>query len=142
MVVLNIGENNKMCEPASRNKEIDNATYLVSMYHKLSGQSWRFIPYVSDFTADYNARFDTFYINIDYSTPQSLTGNTTSGSTNVHLIEGDYWISIYEQYSTTNLDPTKSFNKVVETFGYVVPPTETNPTYSGDNYEYKVYEND
>ena len=142
MVVLNIGENNKMCEPASRNKELFNPTYLISMYHKLSGQSWRFIPYVSDFTEDYLARFDTFYINIDYSTPQSLTGNTTSGSTNVHLIEGDYWISIYEQYSTTNLDPTKAFNKVVETFGYVVPPTETNPTYSGDNYEYKVYEND
>ena len=142
MVVLNIGENNKMCEPASRNKELFNPTYLISMYHKLSGQSWRFIPYVSDFTEDYLARFDTFYINIDYSIPQSLTGNTTSGSTNVHLIEGDYWISIYEQYSTTNLDPTKAFNKVVETFGYVVPPTETNPTYSGDNYEYKVYEND
>lgn len=142
MVVLNIGENNKMCEPASRNKELSNPTYLVSFYHKLSGQNWRVIPYVNNYTTDYAARFDTFYIDIDYSRPQSLTGNTTSGSTNVHLIEGDYWISIYEQYSATNTDPTKTFNRVIETFGYVVPPTETNPTYSGDNYSYTVYEND
>lgn len=140
MIVLNIGENNEVFEPASRNKELNNPTYLFSFYHKLSGQTWRVIPYVGDWTNDYTSRFDTFRIKIDYDTPQSLSGNTTSGSTNVHLIEGDYWISIYEQISTTNLDPSKSFNKVIETFGYVVPETTTNPTYEGDNYEYKIYE--
>lgn len=142
MVVLNIGENNNMLECASRNKELHNPTYLVSFYHKLSGRRWRVIPYVEDYTADYTSRFDTFKIKIDYNSPESLTGNTTSSSTNVHLIEGDYWVNIYEQFSTTNLDPSKSYNKVIETFGYVVPTTETNTTYSGDTYTYKVYEND
>ena len=142
MIVLNIGENNRVLESASRNKELNNPTYLFSFYLKLSGQKWRVIPYVDDYTADYTARFDTFYIDIDYTRPESLTGNTTSGSTNVHLIEGDYWVSIYEQVSTTNTDPTKSFNKVIETFGYVVPTPETKTTYEGDIYEYKVYEDD
>lgn len=142
MIVLNINQNNKVCEPVSRNKELSNATYLFSFYHKLSGKSWSFIPYISTNPYDYFQRFDTFYINIDHTIPESLTGNTTSGSTNVHLIEGDYWISIYEQYSTTNLDPTKSFNRIVETFGYVNPVTQTEQTYSGDNYIYKIYEDD
>jgi len=140
MIVLNIGENNLVYEPASRNKELSNPTYLFSFFHKLSGQSWKVIPYVSNWVESYPSRFDIFSIKIDYNLPQSLTGNTTSGSTNVHLIEGDYWVSIYEQHSTTNLDPSKSFNKVIESFGYVVPLTETNPTYEGDNYEYKIYE--
>jgi hypothetical protein len=140
MIVLNIGENNKVLESASRNKELGNPTYLFSFYHKLSGKTWRVIPYVSDYTEDFTARFDTFYINIDYDLAQSLSGNNTDTSTNVHLIEGDYWVSIYEQYSTTNLDPSKSFNRIIETFGYVVPPTETNPTYEGNNYNYKIYE--
>ena len=140
MIVLNISEINKVSEPASRNKELSNPTYLFSFYHKLSGQTWRVIPYVDTWTNDYTSRFDTFRIGINYDIPQSLTGNTGMTDTNVHLIEGDYWISIYEQKSTTNLDPTKAFNKVIETFGYVVPQTTTNPTYEGNNYEYKIYE--
>lgn len=140
MIVLNIGENNFIYEPASRNKELSSPTYLFSFYHKLSGQTWRVIPYVADWTADYPSRFDIFNIGISYETPQSLIGNTGKTDTNIHLIEGDYWVSIYEQKSTTNLDPSKSFNKVIETFGYVVPQTTTNPTYEGDNYEYKIYE--
>ena len=140
MIVLNIGELNIVSESASRNKELSNPTYLFSFYHKLSGQTWRAIPHVGDWTNDYLSRFDTFYISIDYDRSQSLTGNTEPTDCNIHLIEGDYWISIYEQKSTTNLDPTKSFNKVIETFGYVVPQTTTNPTYDGDNYEYKIYE--
>ena len=140
MIVLNIGENNVVYEPASRNKELSNPTYLFSFTHKLSGQVWRVIPYIGDWTNDYTSRFDTFNIGISYEIPESLSGNTGKTDTNIHLIEGDYWVSIYEQKSTTNLDPSKSFNKVIETFGYVVPLTTTNPTYQGDNYEYKIYE--
>lgn len=142
MIVLEIGQLNNVSEICSRNSELDSPVYLWSFYHKLSSQTWRVIPYQTPWAESYKSMFDTFNIGIYYDSPQSLTGNTNPNDTNVHLIEGDYWISIYEQKSTTNLDPTKSFNKVVETFGYVVPTNTTNPTYGSTIYEYKVYEND
>lgn len=142
MIVLETGKNNLVSEICSRSSELHNPIYLFSFYHKLSNRSWKVIPYKQPWTQNYSSMFDTFNIKIDYSTPESLINNTGSTDTNVHLLEGDYWISIYEQVSPINLDPNKSFNKVVETFGYVVPTNTTTTTYEGDIYEYTIYDND
>ena len=42
MVYVNQGEYNEPAVVCSRNKTLPNPTYLWSMYHKLSGQVWRF----------------------------------------------------------------------------------------------------
>lgn len=140
MLYLRQNVNNEMFLTCSRNKTLNNPTYLFNMYHKQSGRSWSFIPYVKPSSVNYNPRYDTFYLNIDDSIPQSLTGNTTSGSTNVHLIKGDYWLTILEQVSTTNLDLMKSYDVVLEQFTRVVFDPNDEPTYGDNIYEYKIYE--
>jgi len=121
---------------------LNDPNYLFSFYHKLSKETYRFIPYRKTSGSTYKERFDTFYVNIDFDSPQSLVGNTTSGMTNVHLIEGDYWISVYEQISDSNLDPSRSFDRVIETYGRVEFLDDANTFYPDEDFEYKVYNRD
>jgi hypothetical protein len=65
------------------------------MKHKLSGQIWRFVPYQLPPTLT-NPSYDLFSVKIDYDNVEVLTGATTTGQTNVHLIEGEYWLKVYE----------------------------------------------
>lgn len=142
MIILTSNTNNELYISASRYKTLNDPTYLFAFYHKQSANTYYVIPHKKPSTETYRERFDTFYINIDSSIPESLTGNTTSGSTNVHLIEGDYWLSIYEQFSTSNLNPLYSYDRCVEEYARVNVITTDTPTYSNDNYKYKIYNKD
>jgi len=144
MVYLNQGSVNQSAFVASRNKQLGgNVTYLFSMLHKLSGQRWRFIPYRVPPSVNYSPSYDLFCINIDDSIPQSLTGNTTCGKCNVHLIPGEYYVKIYEQLSSDNLDPQYSYDVVNETLVNVVGTNKNIPTsYSGDSDVFIVYNAD
>lgn len=144
MIYLNQGELNQAAVVASRNKQLGGSvTYLWSMMHKLTGQKWRFIPFRVPQTVDYSPSYDLFCITIDDTIPQSLTGNTVCGDCNVHLIPGEYYIKIYEQLSTTNLDPALSYDVVNETIVNVVGTNKNIPTsYSGNSDVFIVYNED
>ena len=144
MIYLNQGEENQAAVVASRNKQLGgNVTYLWSMMHKLTGQKWRFIPFRVPPTVNYSPSYDLFCIKIDDTLPQSLTGNTVCGDCNVHLIPGEYYIKIYEQLSTTNLDPALSYDVVNETIVNVVGTNKNIPTsYSGNSDVFIVYNED
>lgn len=98
----------------SRNKSLTGSvTYLWTVRHKLSQQSWRFIPYRDPVNLGYEPSKDLFYISIDDSTAEVLIGS--SGTTaNVHLIPGEYYLKVYEQLSPTNLIPSQSYDVVYE----------------------------
>lgn len=141
MIYLNQGQLNQAAAVASRNKQlVGNVTYLWSMMHKLTGQKWRFIPFRVPPSVDYTPSYDLFCITIDDSIPESVTGNTSCGDCNIHLIPGEYYLKIYEQVSTTNLNPALSFDVVNETIVNVVGENKNIPTsYSGNSDVFIVY---
>lgn len=127
----------------SRNKTLANPTYLWSVSHKLTLQSWKFIPYRELPSVDYEPGYDQFCVTINDSIPQSFTGNTTCPSCNVHLIPGEYYIKIYQQTSATNLNPNLADGVVYETLMNVVGVNQNIPTsYSGTSDTYILYNPD
>lgn len=134
MIYLNQGQNNQVAAVCSRNKTLSgNVQYLWSMQHKLSGRKFRFIPYRVQPSVNYSPGYDLFCIDIDPLSPNVLTGATQCGDTNVGtLIPGEYFVKIYEQMSTTNLDPMFSSEVVQETLAHVVGVNQNIPTtYTG-----------
>lgn len=146
MIYLNQSENNQAAAVCSRNKTLTgNVVYLWSMSHKLSGKQYRFIPYRLQPSVSYSPAYDIFCIDIDENIPQVLTGATSCGETNVHLIPGEYYLKVYEQYSTTNLNPMLSHDVVYETLVNVIGVNQNIPvSYSGTTDIFIVYnaEND
>jgi hypothetical protein len=61
----------------------------------------------------YEPSKDLFYISIDDTSPEVLIGSATT-ICNIHLIPGEWYLKIYEQYSTTNLQPSQSYDVVYE----------------------------
>lgn len=146
MIYLNQLENNQAAAVCSRNKTLSgNVQYLWSMSHKLSGKQYRFIPYRLQPSVSYSPAYDIFCIDVDETIPQVLTGATSCGETNVHLIPGEYYLKVYEQYSTSNLNPMLSHDVVYETLVNVIGTNQNIPvSYSGTSDIFIVYnaEND
>lgn len=144
MIYLNQGQNNQAAAVCSRNKTLTgNVTYLWSMSHKLSNQRYRFIPFRVLPSVSYNPAYDLFCINIDNAIPEVLTGATICGQTNVHLIPGEYDLKVYEQYSTTNLNPALAHDVVYETLVNVVGVNGYNPVvWTGTSNTYVIYNPD
>jgi hypothetical protein len=140
MVYINQGEYNEPAVVCSRNKTLSNPTYLWSMFHKLSGQVWRFIPYRILPSVSYAPAYDLFGVTIDDTIPESLTGNTGATMCNIHAIPGEYYVKIYEQVSSTNLNPALSFDVVYETIFNVVGINQNTPvSYSGTPDVFIIY---
>lgn len=134
MIYLHQGQNNQVAVVCSRNKTLSgNVQYLWAMQHKLSGKRYRFIPFRVQPSVNYTPGYDLFCIDIDSSIPNVLTGATVCGDTNVGtLIPGEYYVKIYEQMSTSNLDPMLSHDVVNETLCHVVGVNQNVPTtYTG-----------
>jgi hypothetical protein len=144
MIYLNQGQNNQAAAVCSRNKTLTGSvTYLWSMSHKLSNQRYRFIPFRVLPSVSYNPAYDLFCINIDNAIPEVLTGATICGQTNVHLIPGEYDLKVYEQYSTTNLNPALAHDVVYETLVNVVGVNGYNPVvWTGTSNTYVIYNPD
>ena len=143
MIYLNQGENNEAAAICSRNKWLTGSvSYLWSMQHKLSQQKYRFVPYLIPSTASFSPPYDLFCINIDDSIPEVLTGTTSCGQTNVHLIPGEYDLKVYEQSYTLsgNTNPQYAYDVVYETLVNVVGVNGYDPTvWSGTSNTYIVY---
>jgi len=144
MIILQEGYNNANAT-CSRNKNLTGSVcYLFGFKHKLSQEVWRFVPYRIPPSVGYAPGYDLFSITIDPSQPEAyLTGATTTGQTNVHLIEGEYYIKVWEQSSALsgNTNPNLAYDVVYETIGRVNYSASTAPiTYSGTTDIYKIYE--
>lgn len=114
MIYINQGQSNNVLVTCSRNKSLTgNVFYLWTVRHKLSQQAWKFLPYKAPNITPYEPSKDLFFIDIIDSSPQVLIG--TSGNTaNVHMIPGEYYLKIYEQLSSTNLNPQLAYDVVYE----------------------------
>ena len=140
MIILEQGQDNIFYAVASRNKLYNGGNvYLFSMYNKLSEEKFRFIPYHKPINTLYPPRLDEFEIKIDFSIPPSLTGNTSGFTTNVWLTEGEYYYKIYQQNSSSNLNPSLSTDVVDEGMVYVAAPSTDIPVFNNDNYYMKVF---
>jgi hypothetical protein len=121
----------------SNESELSNPTYLWCLTNLNSQVKTYFIPYNA--TVANATRYDTFTFTTDRNTPIVLTGSTC----NLHLAGGQYTYTIYDQVSTTNLNPAYS-NAVVETGLALMPNTEVCFNLYEDekkNPEMVVYEN-
>jgi hypothetical protein len=144
MIILQQGQFGRAIATCSRNKNLTGSvTFLWTMRHKLSNQSWQFIPYRDpSITFGYEPAYDMFDININLSQPENYIGTSSSNCVNLHFIPGEYYLKIYEQVSTTNLNPALSYDYVYE--GMVVIKSEDpiqEISYSGTNDVFIVYQN-
>jgi len=115
MIILNQSQLNVATATCSLNKSLSSPTYLWSVQHKLTNQRWRFIPYQYPTTVAYNPFYDLFSIRVDNSIPEVFTAITADNTVNLHLLPGDYFVKVYEQVSTTNLNPMSAYDVVYET---------------------------
>jgi hypothetical protein len=143
MIIIQPGQNN-VPATCSLNATLSNPYYLWSMTHKLSNENWRFIPYRFTPLVNYKPQWDLFNIGVDYNSPENLTGNTSSGTTNVHLIAGEYQVEIYEQISSTNLDPALSTSKVYEVMANMqeIASANTETIFVGTPDQWIVYDDE
>jgi len=121
----------------SNESELNNPTYLWCLTNLDSNVKKYFIPYNA--TIPNATRYDTFTFTTDNFAPEVLTGSTC----NLHLKQGQYRYTIYDQISTTNLDPLLS-NSMVETGLGLMPQDEVCfDTYENEKKkdELVVYEN-
>lgn len=145
MIFLEKNTYNEAVATCSRNKQLNSPTYLWSMRHKLSNQSWRFIPYQLPSQVNYAPSYDVFYINIDFSSPQTYiySGSSVNDAVNVHLIDGEYFVKVYEQLSPSNLNPSLSYDVVWEGTARVNSadePSQQIVSYSAATSTFKVYQ--
>lgn len=92
----------------SNESDLSNPTYLWVLTHLETKEKVYFIP--TNISSSHSLRYDSFTFNTNSYIPQVLTGLTC----NIHLLQGQYSYTIYDQISTTNLNPAYS-NSVVET---------------------------
>lgn len=143
MILLQQGQFNRAIATCSRNKNLTGSvTFLWTVRHKLSNQTWQFIPYRDpSIVVGYEPAYDVFEMNILMNQGEVLIG--TSGSpVNVQFIPGEYYLKIYEQSSPTNLNPSLSYDVVYEGTLLVKPQDPIGEiSYSGVSDVFIVYQN-
>lgn len=143
MILLQQGQFNRAIATCSRNKNLTGSvTFLWTVRHKLSNQTWQFIPYRDpSIVVGYEPAYDVFEMNILMNQGEVLIG--TSGSpVNVQFIPGEYYLKIYEQSSPTNLNPSLSYDVVYEGTILVKPQDPIGEiSYSGVSDVFIVYQN-
>ena len=135
MIYIYQGQQNESAAVCTRNSTISGTIfYLWYLEHKLSGQKWYFIPFRLQPAVSYPPSYDVFCLNTNDSIAQFLTGSTSCGKTNVHLIPGEYTLEIFQQNSNSNLNPDLSGGLIYTTLVNVVGENLNIPTtYSGNS---------
>lgn len=140
MIYLYEDESNNVAEVCTRNKTLPDPFFMWSMTHKLSGQVFNFIPHEFAWDTDYPPGYNYFNIGIFPNQAQSLTGNSISGITNVHLIPGEYDVKVYEQESWDNINPKLAYAVVANDLCQVIGTNQNTPTtYSGTSDVFIIY---
>ncbi len=141
MLILQQGSMNDAVATCSRNKNLTGTVYFLwTVKHKLSNQSWQFIPYRNpSIVVGYEPSYDLFNIEIDLTSPEVYIG-TGLINANLHLIAGEYYLKIYEQTSPSNLNPSLSYDVVYEGIMNVLPETPIGEiSYSGNSNIFIIY---
>ncbi|CAB4136860.1 hypothetical protein UFOVP1479_37 [uncultured Caudovirales phage] len=99
---------NSLDVTVSNESELNNPNFLWVLTNLETRDKIYFLPYLDDVT--HAGRFDTFIFSTYPLDPIVLTGSTC----NIHIQQGQHSYTIYDQVSSTNLDPLLS-NSVVET---------------------------
>lgn len=142
MIYVEQNQTNQVPMVCTRNNlDLTYNTYLFHANHKLTNRSYYFIPFRVIPDVDYTPSYDLFCITVNTAIPQSLTGNTTCGSCNVHLIPGEYYVKVYSQTTNSqNLNPNLSQELVYQTMMTVVGVNQNTPvSYSGDTDVFILY---
>jgi hypothetical protein len=113
MIYVNQGQYNTPIATCSRNKQLSNPYYLWTIRHKLSNQSWQFIPYREQSITSYPPSYDIFQLDILLNQPEVYIGSNVI-TCNLHLLSGEFYVKIYEQTSSSNLNPSLSYDVVYE----------------------------
>ena len=147
MIPITQAQLNTVVATCSRNKQLTGSVYyLWTMTHKLTKQNWKFIPYLLPATGavGYEPSYDQFQIDVDSASAQVYIATGTTTPVNLHLIPGHYYVKIYEQASSTNLNPLTAFDVVYEGMANIIG---TNPVYNdievytgNTNTTFKVYQ--
>ena len=147
MIQITQAQLNTVVATCSRNKQLTGSVYyLWTMTHKLTKQNWKFIPYLLPATGavGYEPSYDQFQIDVDSASAQVYIATGTTTPVNLHLIPGHYYVKIYEQASSTNLNPLTAFDVVYEGMANIIG---TNPVYNdievytgNTNTTFKVYQ--
>lgn len=142
MIYLSQEATNQVFVTCSRNKNLSNPTYLWSVRHKLSAQTWKFIPYVvPPSISGYLPAYDSFLIDVYEAQPEVFIGSSGTNA-NLHFLDGEYYLKIYEQLSTTNLNPQLSYDVVYEGMMVVKSNVSDAPTvYTGTSETFIIYQN-
>jgi hypothetical protein len=142
MIILQQGEFSRAIATCSRNKNLSGSPYyLWTMRHKLSNQSWSFLPYRNPPITTYEPSYDLFDININMDAAENYIGTNSENCVNLHFIPGEYYLKIYEQYSSSNLNPSLSYDYVYE--GMVVIKSQDpieEISYTGTSNVFIVYQ--
>lgn len=129
-----------MIATCSRNKTLASPYYLWTIRHKLSNQAYQFIPYRQQSITSYPPSYDMFDILVDFNQPQVYIGDINTAC-NLWLIPGEWYVKIYEQVSSSNLNPSLAYDVVYEGMLVVLSedPIET-IEYSGTPNTWVVYQ--
>jgi len=111
MLIIRKNQLNKLVVTASQNRSLPNPYYLFSFTHILSREEVNFIGYI----VSSNTRYDQF--ELIESAPEDLS-LTPPVVTFPYL--GQYYYEIYEQTSSTNLDPALATNEVENGRAYII----------------------
>ena len=135
MIYIYQSQQNEPAAVCTRNSTLSGTIYyLWYMEHKLSSRKWYFVPFRLIPVVSYPPSYDVFCVNVNDSIPEFLTGSTSCGQTNVHLIPGEYTLKIYQQSNNTNLNPDLSGGEIYTTLVNVIGDNLNTPTtYSGNS---------
>lgn len=127
MLYIKTNQYNLLYTSVSPHRTITNPTYLLSMEHAQSGKKYQVIPenVTSLSGSPYNARYDIFKVGVFESGV-----NPTGGTINIDEV-GQFYYSIREQVSTTNLNPSLSGEKLEEGLLYLTQDFTDTYYYSG-----------
>lgn len=141
MIYLQPNSSNQVFVTCSRNKNLSSPTYLWTIRHKMSSKKWQFIPYqVPSSVVGYLPAYDSFIIDTFSGTAENFIYSAGT-EVNLHLLNGEYYLKIYEQLNSTNLNPALAYDVVYE--GMMIVNWEINeeqPTiYTGTSEVFIVY---
>jgi len=133
MIYITQNATNTIMVNVSQYKELSSPNYLWSLQNAQSGVRTTFIPRnISNVYPSYYAnKYDVFQFDTYKSQPEVFIA---SGSTNcnIHLLDNnEYWLGIYEQVSSTNLQTSLSHDKLLSSLAFIFV-SEDDTYYTGN----------
>jgi hypothetical protein len=134
MIYITQNSNNQIFVNVSEYKTLSSPTYLWVLQNAQSSVKTYFIPrnITTTFPSMYSNKYDVFEFKTDKSQPEVFI---SSGITdcNIHLEDNNqYWLGIYEQISTSNLNPLLSNEKLLSSLAFIFV-NQSNIYYTGSS---------